>query len=327
MNLLSLGIILLKLNKLLKEVIQLKKIQLVAPAGNIEKLSASINAGADTVFLGGKLISIKAGTHNFSDRELIEAVKLAEKKGVKLQVLLNAVPHNEEIKKLPEYIKFLQEIGIKEVVVSDMGVFQCVKEYSDIDIAVATHSSNTNWRSVKMWKELGAKKVILDRDLSIEGVAEIRKKVPDIELELFVHGAILLAISGRKILNSYMEEHKIEKNSQSENYSLVEETRPGEYMPIYEDEYGTYIYGARDLCAIESLEKLLALGIDSIRIEGGMKDTQYLGTVLKIYREAIELYEKDEYLYKDKWKEELQLTTELPFVNWYEESFEKEVKN
>ncbi|MBP9510311.1 MAG: U32 family peptidase, partial [Fusobacteriaceae bacterium] len=139
----------------------MKKIQLVAPAGNIEKLSASINAGADTVFLGGKLISIKAGTHNFSDRELIEAVKLAEKKGVKLQVLLNAVPHNEEIKKLPEYIKFLQEIGIKEVVVSDMGVFQCVKEYSDIDIAVATHSSNTNWRSVKMWKELGAKKVIL----------------------------------------------------------------------------------------------------------------------------------------------------------------------
>ncbi|MGL5657017.1 MAG: peptidase U32 family protein [Fusobacteriaceae bacterium] len=305
----------------------MKRIQLVAPAGNIEKLSASLNSGADTVFLGGKILSMSTGTHSFSDEELVVAVKLAEEKGKKIQVLLNAVPHNEDIEKLPDYVKFLESIGIKEVLVSDMGVFQCVREFSNMDIIVATHSSNTNWRSVEMWKKLGAKKVVLDRDLSIEGIAEIRNKVQDIELEIFMHGAILLAISGRKILNNYMQEHKIDKNSESENFSLVEEKRPNEHMPIYEDKYGTYIYGARDLCAIESLEKLLTLGINSIRIDGGMKDIDYLTTAIEVYKKAITSFESGNYVYDTNWKEELQKRSQLPFVNWYEKNFEKEVEN
>lgn len=305
----------------------MKRIQLVAPAGNIEKLSASLNSGADTVFLGGKILSMSTGTHGFSDEELVVAVKLAEEKGKKIQVLLNAVPHNEDIEKLPDYVKFLESIGIKEVLVSDMGVFQCVREFSNMDIIVATHSSNTNWRSVEMWKKLGAKKVVLDRDLSIEGIAEIRNKVQDIELEIFMHGAILLAISGRKILNNYMQEHKIDKNSESENFSLVEEKRPNEHMPIYEDKYGTYIYGARDLCAIESLEKLLTLGINSIRIDGGMKDIDYLTTAIEVYKKAITSFESGNYVYDTNWKEELQKRSQLPFVNWYEKNFEKEVEN
>lgn len=305
----------------------MKKIQLVAPAGNMEKLSASLNSGADTVFLGGKILSMATGTHSFSDEELVKVVKLAEEKGEKVQVLLNAVPHNEDIEKLPDYIKFLESIGIKEVLVSDMGVFQCVREFSNMDIIVATHSSNTNWRSVEMWKKLGAKKVVLDRDLSIEGIAEIRNKVQDIELEIFMHGAILLAISGRKILNNYMQEHKIDKNSKNENYSLVEEKRPNEHMPIYEDKYGTYIYGARDLCAIESLEKLLTLGINSIRIDGGMKDVDYLTTAIEVYKKAITSFESGNYIYDEAWKEELQKRSSLPFVNWYEKNFEKEVEN
>lgn len=305
----------------------MKKIQLVAPAGNMEKLSASLNSGADTVFLGGKILSMATGTHSFSDEELVKVVKLAEEKGKKVQVLLNAVPHNEDIEKLPDYIKFLESIGIKEVLVSDMGVFQCVREFSNMDIIVATHSSNTNWRSVEMWKKLGAKKVVLDRDLSIEGIAEIRNKVQDIELEIFMHGAILLAISGRKILNNYMQEHKIDKNSKNENYSLVEEKRPNEHMPIYEDKYGTYIYGARDLCAIESLEKLLTLGINSIRIDGGMKDVDYLTTAIEVYKKAITSFESGNYIYDEAWKEELQKRSSLSFVNWYEKNFEKEVEN
>lgn len=305
----------------------MKKIQLVAPAGNMEKLSASLNSGADTVFLGGKILSMATGTHSFSDEELVKVVKLAEEKGKKVQVLLNAVPHNEDIENLPDYIKFLESIGIKEVLVSDMGVFQCVREFSNMDIIVATHSSNTNWRSVEMWKKLGAKKVVLDRDLSIEGIAEIRNKVQDIELEIFMHGAILLAISGRKILNNYMQEHKIDKNSKNENYSLVEEKRPNEHMPIYEDKYGTYIYGARDLCAIESLEKLLTLGINSIRIDGGMKDVDYLTTAIEVYKKAITSFESGNYIYDEAWKEELQKRSSLPFVNWYEKNFEKEVEN
>lgn len=305
----------------------MKRIQLVAPAGNMEKLSASLNSGADTVFLGGKILSMATGTHSFSDEELVKVVKLAEEKGKKVQVLLNAVPHNEDIEKLPDYIKFLESIGIKEVLVSDMGVFQCVREFSNMDIIVATHSSNTNWRSVEMWKKLGAKKVVLDRDLSIEGIAEIRNKVQDIELEIFMHGAILLAISGRKILNNYMQEHKIDKNSKNENYSLVEEKRPNEHMPIYEDKYGTYIYGARDLCAIESLEKLLTLGINSIRIDGGMKDVDYLTTAIEVYKKAITSFESGNYIYDEAWKEELQKRSSLPFVNWYEKNFEKEVEN
>lgn len=305
----------------------MKKIQLVVPAGNNEKLSALISKGADTVFLGGRLLSINAGTDKFSDEELITAVNKCKEKGVKVQLLLNAVPHNSEIQELPEYIKYIESIGVESVVVSDLGVFQCVKEFSNLNIVVSTHSSNTNWRSVEMWKKIGAKKVILDRDLSIDGIIEIRSKVPDIELEVFVHGPILLAISGRKILNNYMAAHKINKPSHGDNYSLVEETRPGEYMPVYEGEYGTYIYGARELCTIDILEKLLNIGIDSIRIEGGMKPLEKIQEVVAVYKEALDIFQSENYIYNAQWMDRLKETSNAPFVNWYICKINEEVRN
>lgn len=307
---------------MLERMINLKKIQLVAPAGNMKKLSASIKYGADTVFLGGKLLNISAGMESFGDEELKEAVAYAKERGKRVQVLLNAVPHNEEIESLPDYLKFLESIKIDEVLVSDLGVFQCVKEFTNLDIVVSTHSSNTNWLSVQMWKKMGAKKVVLDREISLDGVVQIKKMVPDIELEVFVHGPILLAISGRKILENYLEGHTLEKRYH-ERFSLVEETRPGENMPLFQDRYGTYIYGARELCVIESIEALLTLGIDSIRIEGGMKGITYLEKTVSVYREILDSFNTGKFFLKEEWSERLKQTTKLPFINWYKSSVEE----
>ncbi len=295
----------------------MRKIKIVAPGGNREKIDIALKQGADIIFVGGRMLNLRAGTQNFSDKELKEIVEFIHKNGKKIQVNLNAVPHNNELDGLVEYCKFLEEIGVDGVIVSDLGVFQCIRENSDLNITVQTHSSNTNWRSIHMWKKLGAKRVVLDRDITLSSIAEIRAKVPEIEIEIFVHGPICMAISGRPLISNYMKAKEIEKNPSLETYSLVEETRPGEYMPIFEDVYGTYIYSAKDLCTLDILEQVLDLGVDAIKIDGGMKDVAYLSTVVGTYNEALNSYLKNEYSFKEEWLEKLKETTKLPFINWF----------
>ncbi len=294
----------------------MKKIELVVPAGNSNKLETAIMSGADSVYLGGRLLNMKMGTENFSDLELHEVTTMLHAQNKKVYVTLNAVPHNQDLEELPAYIKFLEEIKVDGVIISDMGVLRSVKENSNLKIIVQTHSSNTNEYAVKMWYSLGVKRIILDRDITLEVIHKIRQACLGIELEVFVHGSICLAISGRAIGSNYMKEkNKFDENKKE--FTIIEETRPNEEMKIYEDKYGTYIFGARDICAIEILDKICDLGIDAIRIEGGMKSSEDLNLITKIYREALDLYLENEYEYKEEWKKKLETTVSTPLLNWY----------
>ena len=288
----------------------MKRAELLAPAGNMEKLKMAFHYGADAVFLGGKMFNLRAGSTNFSDEELQEAVDYAHARNKRVYVTLNIIAHNKELEILPEYVKTLEKIGVDAVIVADMGVFQVVKENSNLPISVSTQASNTNWRSVKMWKELGAKRVVMAREVSLEELAEIRVKVPDIEIEVFVHGAMCIAISGRCLLSNYMTGRDANRGDCAQacrwKYKLVEEKRPDEYFPIYEDEHGTHIFNSKDLCSIEFIDKVLDAGIDSLKIEGRMKGIYYVANAVKTYREALDSYYSGDYKYNHEWLTELQ---------------------
>ncbi len=288
----------------------MKRAELLAPAGNMEKLKMAFHYGADAVFLGGKMFNLRAGSTNFSDEELQEAVDYAHARNKRVYVTLNIIAHNKELEILPEYVKTLEKIGVDAVIVADMGVFQVVKENSNLPISVSTQASNTNWRSVKMWKELGAKRVVMAREVSLEELAEIRVKVPDIEIEAFVHGAMCIAISGRCLLSNYMTGRDANRGDCAQacrwKYKLVEEKRPDEYFPIYEDEHGTHIFNSKDLCSIEFIDKVLDAGIDSLKIEGRMKGIYYVANAVKTYREALDSYYSGDYKYNHEWLTELQ---------------------
>ena len=288
----------------------MKRAELLAPAGNMEKLKMAFHYGADAVFLGGKMFNLRAGSTNFSDEELQEAVDYAHARNKRVYVTLNIIAHNKELEILPEYVKTLEKIGVDAVIVADMGVFQVVKENSNLPISVSTQASNTNWRSVKMWKELGAKRVVMAREVSLEELAEIRIKVPDIEIEAFVHGAMCIAISGRCVLSNYMTGRDANRGDCAQacrwKYKLVEEKRPDEYFPIYEDEHGTHIFNSKDLCSIEFIDKVLDAGIDSLKIEGRMKGIYYVANAVKTYREALDSYYSGDYKYNHEWLTELQ---------------------
>lgn len=288
----------------------MKRAELLAPAGNMEKLKMAFHYGADAVFLGGKMFNLRAGSTNFSDEELQEAVDYAHARDKRVYVTLNIIAHNKELEILPEYVKTLEKIGVDGVIVADMGVFQVVKENSNLPISVSTQASNTNWRSVKMWKDMGAKRVVMAREISLEELAEIRIKVPDIEIEAFVHGAMCIAISGRCLLSNYMTGRDANRGDCAQacrwKYKLVEEKRPDEYFPIYEDEHGTHIFNSKDLCSIEFIDKILEIGIDSLKIEGRMKGIYYVANAVKTYREALDSYYSGNYQYNPEWLTELQ---------------------
>jgi putative protease len=287
----------------------LKKIELLSPAGNYEKLDMVYRYGADAAYIGGKMFNLRAFADNFNDDELENAVKLAHSLNKKLYVTLNIIPHNNDLERMPEYVKYLDTLGLDGIIVADMGVFQIVKENSDIPINISTQASNTNWASVKMWKELGAKRVILAREVSIKEIREIRDKVPDIELEAFVHGAMCMSISGRCLLSNYMTGRDANRGACAQpcrwKYNLVEEKRPGQYFPIGEDERGTYIMNSKDLCTIEFLDQMIDAGLDSLKIEGRMKGIYYAATTTKIYRQAIDEYYEKKWEFKQKWLDEL----------------------
>lgn len=301
----------------------MKKSELLLPAGNVEKLEIIFKYGADAAYLGGEMFSLRAFAGNFNKEELEKAVKYAHSLGKKIYVTLNVIPHNEEMDELPEYVRFLDTIKVDGVIVADLGVFQIVRENSSLNISVSTQASNTNWRSVKMWHSLGAKRVVLARELSLEEIKEIKEKVPEIELEMFIHGAMCISISGRCLLSNYMTGRDANRGSCAHpcrwKYNLTEEKRPGEYFPVEEDENGTYIFNSKDLCTIEFIDKILNLGIHSLKIEGRMKGMYYAAVCAKIYREALDSYYSGEYKYNPQWKEELLATSNRKYTNGFYE--------
>ena len=287
------------------------KPELLAPAGNMEKMKMALLYGADAVYLGGKAFGLRAFGGNFSQEELAEAVEFAHNLGKKVYVTVNIFPHNSDIAKLPEYLAFLDSIRVDAILVADLGIFTMAKKYAThVELHISTQANNTNWAAVNAWADLGASRVVLAREMSLAEIREIREKC-HVELEMFVHGAMCISYSGRCLMSNYMAGRDANRGSCAQpcrwNYALVEEKRPGQYFPVMEDERGTYIFNSKDMCLLPYLPDVIESGVNSLKIEGRMKSVHYAASVVKAYREAIDSYFEapEKFQIKQEWIEEL----------------------
>lgn len=299
----------------------MQKIELLAPAGNLEKLKTAIMYGADAVYIGGEAYGLRAMADNFDREQMIEGIKFAHGRGKKVFVTVNIFAHNADLSGMPEYIKSLDEIGVDAVIVSDLGVFSIVREVApNLEVHISTQANNTNYKTAELWYKLGAKRIVLARELSLKEIREIRARIPqDMDIEAFVHGAMCMAYSGRCLLSNYMTGRDANRGACAHpcryKYYLVEEKRPGEYFEIAEDERGTYIMNSQDLCMIEHIPEIIDAGITSFKIEGRMKSSYYVATVVKAYREAIDSYlsDRENYKFNPKWIDELSKASHREF--------------
>lgn len=281
-----------------------KKIELLAPAGDLNKLKTAIDYGADAVYLGGDSFGLRKASKNFSLEEIEKAVSYVHERNKKLHVTLNIIPHNNDIQGIDDYAKSLYEIGVDAVIVSDPGMFSKIRQAApNLDIHISTQASVTNIDTVKFWANQGAKRVVLARELSLEEIKEIVDNTKDmIEIETFLHGAMCMSYSGRCLLSNYMTGRDANMGDCAQpcryKYYLMEEKRPGQYFPIEEHEEGTFIMNSKDLCMIEHVDDLIEAGIASLKIEGRVKSEYYLATVIRSYRMAIDSYYEDPENYK-----------------------------
>lgn len=286
--------------------IEKNKVELLAPAGDLEKLKIAIMYGADAVYIGGEAYGLRAKAKNFDLSKMQEGIEFAHEKGVKVYVTANIYAHNNDFEGMAEYFKEVEKIGADALIISDLGVFSVAKEaVPNMEIHVSTQANNTNYNSAKMWYQLGAKRVVVARELSLVEIREMRDNIPEkMDIEAFVHGAMCISYSGRCLLSNYLSNRDANQGACSHpcrwKYHLVEETRPGEYMPVVENERGTYIYNSKDLCMITHIPDLIEAGVGSFKIEGRIKTSFYVGTVIKMYREAIDDYLNDPKLYESK---------------------------
>lgn len=289
-----------------------KKIELLAPAGNLEKLKIAVLYGADAVYLGGKKFGLRSYGGNFSIDDMKQGIAFAHDRNKKVYVTVNIFAHNDDINGLPEYLRELNDLNADGVLVSDLGVFTLARQIiPQMPVHISTQANTTNWAAVKAWTDMGAKRVVLARELSLQEIKEIREKC-SVELEMFVHGAMCISYSGRCVMSNYMTGRDSNRGACAQacrwKYSLMEEKRPDEYFPIEEDEHGAYIFNSKDLCLLPYIGKIISSGIDSVKIEGRMKSIYYAAGVVKAYREAIDTYydapEKMELL-QEKWHSDL----------------------
>ena len=296
----------------------MRQIELLSPAGNPEKLEVAFHYGADAVYLGGQIFTMRAMNSNFNHDELKWAVEYAHKLGKKVYVTVNTIPFSGELPALEEYVKFLDTIKVDGVIVSDLGVFQMVRENTNLNISISTQASNTNWKSVKLWHDMGAKRIVLAREISLDDIKIIKDKVPTVEIETFIHGAMCMSISGRCLLSNYMTGRDANRGACAHpcrwKYYLMEEKRPGEYYPVFEDDHGAYIFDSKDICTIEVFDELLNAGVDSLKIEGRMKGINYVASVTKAYREALDSYLTGDYTYNPEWLGELQTVSHRHYI-------------
>ena len=272
------------------------KPELLAPAGDLEKLKIAVLYGADAVYIGGEAYSLRAKAKNFDKEAMAEGIRFAHEHGAKVYVTANIFAHNADFEGMADYFKEIYELGADAVLISDLGVFAVAREAApDLEIHVSTQANNTNYQSARMWYQLGARRVVVARELSLREIREIREKIPtDMEIEAFVHGAMCISYSGRCLLSNYLAGRDANQGACTHpcrwKYSIVEEKRPGEYMPVFENERGTYIFNSKDLCMIEHMDDIINSGIDSLKIEGRMKTALYVATVARTYRKAIDDY-------------------------------------
>lgn len=303
--------------------INIKKPELLAPAGNMEKLKMAILYGADAVYLGGKRFGLRAYGGNFTKEEMKEAVDFAHLHHKKVYVTVNIFPHNSDINEILPYLHELVEVNVDAVLVSDLGLFTYIKEnVPELEIHISTQANNTNWATVKAWGSLGASRVVLARELSFNEIREIREK-NNVELEMFIHGAMCMSYSGRCLISNYMTGRDSNRGACAQpcrwKYSLVEEKRPNQHFPITEDEYGTYFFNSKDLCLMPYLPDLIACGIDSLKIEGRMKSVHYVASVVSAYRRAIDSYFEDpqNFVIKQEWIDELNKVSHREYTSGF----------
>lgn len=303
----------------------MNKIELLAPAGDLEKLKTAIDYGADAVFLGGESFGLRTASKNFSMDKIKEGVKYAHDRGRKVHVTLNIIPHNEDFEDLDQYLLDLYDAGVDAVLVADPGIFAVVKRViPDMEIHLSTQASATNYETIMFWYNLGVKRVVLARELSIKEIKDITSRIPeDLEIEAFVHGAMCISHSGRCLLSNYMTGRDANRGDCAHacrfKYNLVEEKRPGEFFPVYEDDGGTFIMNSKDLCMIEHIKELMDAGIDSFKIEGRVKSAYYVATVVRSYRMAIDRYyeDPDNYIYDEKWLNEIKKASYRDFTTGF----------
>ncbi len=290
-----------------------RKPELLIPASSLEVLKTAVVFGADAVYIGGEAFGLRAKAKNFSMEDMKEGIAFAHAHGVKVYVTANILAHNRDLEGVRAYFEELKEIKPDALIIADPGVFMLAKEICpEIERHISTQANNTNYLTYQFWYQQGAKRVVSARELSMEELRELRAHIPDdLEIETFVHGAMCISYSGRCLLSNYFTGRDANQGACTHpcrwKYAVMEESRPGEYLPVYENERGTYIFNSKDLCMIEHIPELLESGIDSFKIEGRMKTALYVATVARTYRKAIddclqsrELYEKNLPWYKEQ---------------------------
>ncbi len=292
----------------------MKKPELLIPASCLEVLKTAVNFGADAVYIGGEVFSLRAKSKNFSPKDMAEGIAYAHARGVKVYVTANILAHNRDLDEFESYLEELKTIGPDALIISDPGIFMMAKKVCpDMEIHISTQANNTNYATFNFWHDLGAKRVVTARELSLEEIRQIRDHIPDdLEIETFVHGAMCISYSGRCLLSSFLAGRDANQGACTHpcrwKYALMEETRPGEYYPVFENERGTYILNSRDLCMVTHIPDLVAAGIDSFKVEGRMKTALYVADVTRTYRQAIDDYFTDPKLYEsrlDYYREEI----------------------
>ena len=300
----------------------MKKPELLAPAGNLDILKTAVMYGADAVYIGGELYGLRANAKNFDAEQMKEGIAFAHEHKAKVYVTANITAHNRDIDGIHAYFRELADIRPDAVLISDPGVFMIAREECpEIDIHISTQANNVNYETFLFWKKLGATRVVTGRELSIEEISEIHEKTKGgIEIESFIHGSMCISYSGRCLLSSYMTGRDANLGACTHpcrwKYALMEETRPGEYFPVFENERGTFIMNSKDLCMIEHIPELVAAGVDSFKIEGRMKPALYVAVISSVYREAIDDFFKDPMLYeskKESYRKAISMCSHRPF--------------
>lgn len=282
----------------------IRRPELLIPASSLEVLKTAVIFGADAVYIGGEAFGLRAKAKNFSMEDMREGITFAHQHGVKVYVTANILAHNSDLAGVRTYFEELKEIGPDALIIADPAVFEIAKEVCpEIERHISTQANNTNYGTYNFWWKLGAKRVVSARELSIEEIKKIRANIPEeMEIESFIHGAMCISYSGRCLLSNYFTGRDANQGACTHpcrwKYAVMEETRPGEYMPVYENERGTFIFNSKDLCMIEHIPELIDAGIDSLKIEGRMKTALYVATVARTYRKAIDDYLEDPEKYK-----------------------------
>ncbi len=312
-----------------------QRVELLAPAGDLEKLRYAVVYGADAVYIGGEFFGLRSAAKNFSRNEMAQGIEFAHSKGCKVYLAMNIVPHEGDIEALPAYLDEIADLEIDAFIVSDPGtMLEIKKKIPGAEIHLSTQANTTNSASAEFWRSFGVSRIVLARELSFEEISAITRRTKDMEFEVFVHGAMCISHSGRCMLSNYLTGRDSNRGDCAQpcrwSYSLHEQNREGEYFPIEQDNTGTYIMNSRDLCMIEHIPELIGSGVCSLKIEGRMKTPYYVASVVRVYREALDRYfaSPEKYVYDPKWLEELKKTSNRGFTTgFYERKADASAQN